>query len=264
MASPLPFLLLLFLSLHIAESQLSIDFYKKSCPDYEKIIRETVTALELSCPGIASCADILASTTRDLIKMVGGPYYAVNLGRKDGLVSLASHVEGNLPRVNMTMDRIIDMFVKKGFTIREMVALTGGHTIGFSHCSEFSDRLFNHSKTSPVDPDLHPKFAQGLAKMCKNYKTDTSMAAFNDVMTPGKFDNMYYKNLPRGLGLLSTDSAMYKDPRTRPIVEQYALNQTAFFNDFARAMEKLSVYQVKTGKNGEVRHRCDSFNSLDA
>lgn len=327
MASPLPFLLLLFISLPFTESQLSIDFYKTTCPDYEKIIRETViskqtvspataaatlrlffhdcmvegcdasvfitsnsfnraerdeeinhslsgdafdvvvrakTALELSCPGIVSCADILASTTRDLIKMVGGPYYAIGLGRKDGLVSLGSHVEGNLPRVNMTMGRIIDMFAKKNFTIQEMVALTGGHTIGFSHCSEFSDRLYSHSKTSPIDPDLNPKYAEGLQKLCKDYKTNSAIAAFNDVMTPGKFDNMYYKNLPRGLGLLSTDSVMYKDPRTRPMVELYALNQTAFFNDFARAMEKLSVYQIKTGKDGEVRHRCDLFNSLNA
>ncbi|KAM7276721.1 hypothetical protein ACFE04_018587 [Oxalis oulophora] len=192
--------------------------------------------------------------------MVGGPYYTVKFGRKDGFVSMVSHVEGNLPRVNMTMDQIIDMFAKKGFTIRDMVALTGGgHTIGFSHCSEFSSRLFYHSKKSPVDPDLNPKYATGLQKMCQNYTKDTTMAAFNDVMTPGKFDNMYYKNLPRGLGLLSTDSALFKDMRTRPLVQLYAANQSVFFEDFGHAMQKLSIYQVKTGRKGEAKKRMTTW-----
>lgn len=194
--------------------------------------------------------------------MVGGPYYPVRLGRKDGLTSMASRVEGNLARPNMTMDQIINIFATKGFTIQEMVALVGGHTIGFSHCKQFSDRLFSYSKTSPVDPGYHPKFAAALQKTCQNYTKDPEMAAFNDVMTPSKFDNMYYQNLPRGLGLLASDNAMVKDPRTKPFVELYATNQTAFFNDFAHAMEKLSVYQIKTGRKGEVRHRCDQFNAI--
>ena len=89
-----------------------------------------------------------------------------------------------------------------------------------------------------------------------------TIAVFNDVMTPNKFDNMYYINLRRGMGLLETDQAMAEDPRTRRYVRRYAENQTAFFVDFARAMEKLSVYGVKTGRKGEVRRRCDEFNSL--
>ena len=88
------------------------------------------------------------------------------------------------------------------------------------------------------------------------------MSAFNDAMTPSKFDNMYYQNLQRGLGLLESDNALLKNPRTRPFVQLYATNQTAFFNDFARAMEKLSHFGVKTGRKGEVRRKCDAFNSI--
>lgn len=321
----IPLLLLLFLTIPIAESKLSIDYYKNSCPDFGKIIRETVTqkqisnpttaagtlrvffhdcmvegcdasvlissnfvnsaerdadlnlslpgdafdvvvkaktALELACPGIVSCSDILAQTTRDLIIMVGGPFYKVRLGRKDSLVSKASHVESNLPRVNQTMDAMIKTFAAKGFSVQEMVALTGGHTIGFSHCKEFADRIFHYSKKTQTDPEIHPKFAEALKRTCANYTTDKAMSAFNDVMTPGKFDNMYYQNLQRGLGLLSSDHALVKDPRTRPYVELYAINQNEFFKAFSRAMEKLSVLHVKTGHKGEVRHRCDAFNSI--
>lgn len=228
---------------------------------FDLIVRAK-TSLELTCPGIVSCADILALATRDLITMVGGPYYDVRLGRKDGLVSKSSNVEGNLPRANMTMDQIISIFAAKGFSVQEMVALSGGHTIGFSHCSEFSSRLFNFSSTSEIDPTLNPKFAQALRNMCKDYQTNQAVAAFNDVMTPSKFDNMYYQNLQRGLGLLASDALLLADPRTKPFVDLYAANQNAFFEDFTRAMEKLSVREIKTGRKGEVRRKCDSFNSI--
>lgn len=144
-----------------------------------------------------------------------------------------------------------------------MVALIGSHTIGFSHCKEFSNRIFNFSKTTEVDPAYNQGYASGLRDLCKNYKNDPTMSAFNDVMTPGKFDNMYFKNVKSGLGLLATDSLMAVDNRTKPFVDLYAENQKKFFEDFGHAMRKVSVMNVKVGKAGEVRHRCDSFNELD-
>ena len=142
--------------------------------------------------------------------------------------------------------------------------MTGAHTIGFTHCKELSHRIFNFSKTSQVDPTLHPKLAEGLRQVCKNYTQDPSMAAFNDVRSPSKFDNAYFNNVLKGLGLLTTDYLLSVDPRTRPIVEEYAKDEQAFFRDFAKAMEKLSVMGVKTGKDGEVRSRCDQFNRIPA
>lgn len=186
----------------------------------------------------------------------------MRLGRKDGFISEATRVFRNLPLVSHTMDDIINIFAKKGFTIDEMVALSGGHTIGFSHCKEFADRIFHYSKTRPTDPDIYPKFAAALQRTCANYTTDRTMAAFNDVMTPGKFDNVYFQNLQRGLGLLRTDQALVKDPRTKAVVDRFAADQKAFFDAFSHAMEKLSVLDVKTGPKGEVRRRCDAFNSI--
>ncbi|KAI4380227.1 hypothetical protein MLD38_006442 [Melastoma candidum] len=323
MGSRLIAVLLLFVV--VVNAKLTPDYYKNTCPDFQKIIRETITnkqistpttaagtlrlfmhdcfvegcdasvliasnsfntaekdvdinqslagdafdvitrakvALELACPKTVSCADILAQATRDLVTMVGGPFYKVWLGRKDGFVSQASRVTGNLPTLNMTMDQILDLFQRKGFAPQEFVAMMGAHTIGFSHCKEFTSRIFNYSNTSPHDPAMNPSYVAGLSKLCENYTTDVTMAAFNDVMTPGKFDNMYYKNLPKGLGLLSIDQMMYTDQRTRPYVIQYANNQMAFFEAFAHVMEKLGLVDVKTGRKGEVRSRCDNFNSL--
>ncbi|KAJ8500364.1 hypothetical protein OPV22_010916 [Ensete ventricosum] len=230
---------------------------------FDAVVRAK-TALELQCPGVVSCADILALATRDLVLMLGGPHYAVRLGRKDALASTADSVAGHLPSPNMTMDQLISLFEQNKFTVQEMVALSGAHTVGFSHCSEFASRIysFNGGDQDAHDPALNPRFAQALQKACANYVEDPTIAAFNDVMTPGKFDNMYYQNLLRGLGLLASDTALAVDPRTKSFVQLYAANQTAFFEDFSHAMEKLSVYGVKTGRKGEIRRRCDEFNNL--
>ncbi|CAN0925645.1 Peroxidase 6 [Linum grandiflorum] len=213
---------------------------------FEMVVRAK-TELELECPNVVSCTDVLA--------LVGGPFYPVRLGRKDGLVSDPSRVEPNILRPTMSISQIIAFFSSRGFAIQEMVTLMGAHT-------KFSNRLYNFSKESPTDPSLNPKFADGLKKLCKNYTKDPTMSAFNDVMTPGKFDNMYYQNLERGLGLLSSDEGLYMDQRTKPFVELYAKNESAFFQAFAQAMEKVSIYKVKTGNDGEVRHRCDQINTV--
>ncbi|KAH7845888.1 hypothetical protein Vadar_007053 [Vaccinium darrowii] len=224
------------------------------------VVVRAKTALELACPSVVSCADILAVTARDLVTMMGGPYYDVKLGRKDGRVSKSALVEGNIPGTTMTVTQLIKLFASKGFTIQEMVALTGAHTIGFSHCKEFSTNIYNYSKNSQSDPSYNPRYAEGLRNACADHQKNPTLAVFNDIMTPNKFDNMYYKNLPEGLGLLASDRGLYSDPRTRPYVQTYAGNQDLFFEAFRRAMEKLSVLDVKTGQAGEIRRRCDEFN----
>ncbi|KNA03205.1 hypothetical protein SOVF_211420 [Spinacia oleracea] len=226
------------------------------------VVVRAKAALELACPGVVSCTDILAVATRNLVKFVGGPYYSLLLGRKDGLVSKSTLVTPTtLPKPKMTLDEMIEIFARQKFTIREMVALSGGHTIGFSHCSEFASGIYNYSSTQQYDPTYNPRLAQGLEKACSGYQKDPSLSVFNDIMTPNKFDNVYFQNLPKGWGILASDRVLYTDPRTKPFVELYARDQNAFFSDFAKAMEKLSLVGVKTGRHGEIRRRCDAFNN---
>lgn len=219
-------------------------------------------ALELACPGVVSCSDILALASRDLITMVGGPFYTVVFGRKDSLSSKASSIGPlSLPRPTMPISQLIQIFQSHGFSVRDMVALTGAHTIGFSHCKEFAGGIYNYSRSKPSDPSINPRFAQGLRSACKDYSQNPTISVFNDIMTPNKFDNSYYKNIVRGLGLLASDRALYADGRTREIVDEFAKDQNAFFTAFAGAMQKLSLLGVKAGRNGEIRHRCDAFNN---
>ncbi|KFK44474.1 hypothetical protein AALP_AA1G261100 [Arabis alpina] len=241
-------------------SERDADINRSLPGDAFDLITRIKTAVELKCPNVVSCSDILVGATRSLVTMVGGPRINVKFGRKDSLVSDMDRVEGHLARPNMTMDHIVSIFESTGLNVQEMVALVGAHTIGFSHCKEFANRIFNKNKNQSEPEGMNPKYAAELRKLCANYTRDEEMSAFNDVFTPGKFDNMYYKNLKHGYGLLESDQAIAFDSRTRPLVDLYAANETAFFEAFAKAMEKVSEQKVKTEKLGEIRRRCDQYN----
>ncbi|KAL2519273.1 Peroxidase 31 [Abeliophyllum distichum] len=108
--------------------------------------------------------------------------------------------DSNLPKSTMPMNQIIQIFQSRGFFVQEMVALSSAHTIGFSHCKEFSSTLYNYSKTSESAPSYNPRFFQALRNACSDYNQNPTLSVFNDVMSPNKFDNMYFQNLPKVLG----------------------------------------------------------------
>ncbi|KAE8715861.1 Peroxidase 73 [Hibiscus syriacus] len=109
-------------------------------------------AVETQCPGVVSCADILALAARDVVVLAGGPSWEVELGRPDGLISQASRVAGNLPEPDFNLVQLNTMFARNGLTQLDMIALSGAHTLGFSHCDRFENRIYS----SPIDPTLDP------------------------------------------------------------------------------------------------------------
>ncbi|KAI3949886.1 hypothetical protein MKW92_003909 [Papaver armeniacum] len=218
-------------------------------------------ALELQCPGIVSCADVMAIATRDLVNLVGGPRWEIQKGRRDGLYSKASRVGNNLPEVNQTITQLINLFESKGLTVMDMVALSGAHTIGLSHCKEYMSRIYNYNKTFDIDPSMNKDYAQSLRGPCpNNHNFDPNVVSFNDISTPFRFDNAYYKNLRKGLGLLETDQKLFTDSFTRRYVLTMAKDEQFFFNNFVTAMIKLSSIGVKVGTDGEVRRDCGFVN----
>lgn len=81
-----------------------------------------------------------------------------------------------------------------------------------------------------------------------------------DPITPSKFDNAYYQNLQRQMGLLASDQVLFADRRSRGTVNLFATNQTAFEEAFVVAMTKLGRVGVKTGSDGEIRRVCTAVN----
>eukprot|EP00268_Persea_americana_P065880 TRINITY_DN8870_c0_g1_i1.p1 TRINITY_DN8870_c0_g1~~TRINITY_DN8870_c0_g1_i1.p1 ORF type:complete len:323 (-),score=47.80 TRINITY_DN8870_c0_g1_i1:293-1261(-) len=216
-------------------------------------------AVEAQCPGVVSCADILAMAARDVVFLAGGPLYNVELGRRDGLISKAGRVPGNLPEPTFDLNLLNWIFRKNNLTQTDMVALSGAHTIGFSHCNRFSNRLYSFSPSSPVDPTLDPSYAQQLMSSCPR-DVDPTIAINMDPNTPSRFDNVYYRNLEAGKGLFTSDQVLFTDPASKPTVANYAANPASFAAAFVEAMRKLGRAGVKTGNQGEIRRDCAAFN----
>ncbi|XP_057491004.1 peroxidase 47 [Actinidia eriantha] len=220
-----------------------------------EIIDDAKQQLEQQCPGLVSCADILAMAARDAIFFAGGPVYDIPKGRKDGRRSKIEDTF-NLPPPFFNTSQLITMFGQHGFTVQEMVALSGAHTLGVAQCSSFKSRLTKFDSTNDVDPSIDSNFAKTLARTCS--RGDKAEQPFDG--SRNSFDNDYFNSLIRKAGVLFSDQTLYTTPRTRGIVNSYAMNQAMFFLDFQQAMFKMGLLDVKEGAAGEVRGDCRKIN----
>ncbi|CAH8329808.1 unnamed protein product [Eruca vesicaria subsp. sativa] len=211
------------------------------------------------CKNVVSCADILALATRDVIVAAKGPSYQVELGRRDGLVSTAASVNGNLPGPNDNVDKLNKLFAKNKLTQEDMIALSAAHTLGFAHCGKVANRIYNFNRTHPVDPTINKAYVKELQAACPK-KVDPRIAINMDPVTPRTFDNVYFKNLQQGKGLFTSDQVLFTDRRSRPTVDAWAKSSPAFNAAFIKAMTKLGRVGVKVGNNGNIRRDCGAFN----
>ncbi|KAG6426490.1 hypothetical protein SASPL_110713 [Salvia splendens] len=221
------------------------------------VIDAAKTKLEKACPKTVSCADILAVAARDVVVLSGGPTWRVAAGRKDGKISSANETI-NLPSPSSNTSQLIQSFAQRGLSAKDLVALSGGHTLGFSHCSSFEGRLRNFSAAHDTDPTLHPKLAAELKRKCPKPNGDRNAGQFLDA-TSSIFDNDYYRRVAGGEGVFVSDQSLLGDYRTRWIVEAFARDQGLFFKEFADSMIRLgNVGVVEAG--GQVRQNCRLVN----
>jgi len=191
----------------------------------------------------------------------GGPYYPVELGRLDGKVGTRAVVKHSLPGAGFDLDQLNKLFAANGLTQTDMIALSGGHTIGVTHCDKFVRRLypFKGGAGAGGGPPMNLYFLRQMRQTCPlNYSP--SAFAMLDAVSPRKFDNGYYQTLQQMKGLLASDQVLFADRRSRATVNYFAANQTAFFDAFAAAMAKLGRVGVKTGADGEIRRVCTKVN----
>lgn len=132
----------------------------------------------------------------------------------------------------------------------------GAHTLGVSQCQFFKNRLKGFDSTHDVDPTLNPNFANMLSRICSSGDNTTVPLDW----TSSSFDNSYFHALQMGGGLLTSDQSLFTSSQTQGIVSAYAMSQDRFFSDFARAIVKLGLLNVKEGDQGEVRLNCHKIN----
>ncbi|XP_057538261.1 peroxidase 25 [Amaranthus tricolor] len=229
-----------------------------------EVIDDAKKQLESMCPGIVSCADILALAARDAVDLTGGPSWGVPLGRLDGKRSSASDAL-NLPSPIEAISVHRQKFADKGLNDHDLVTLVGAHTIGQTDCRFFQYRLYNFTPTGNSDPTMNQAVLSQLQTICpKNGNGLTKVAMDKDSWT--KFDVNFFKNIRDGNAVLESDQRLMGDDATRPIVQNYAGNIRGLFGirfnfDFPKAMVKMSSIDVKTSySNGEIRNVCSKFN----
>jgi len=152
---------------------------------------------------------------------MGGPMPPFKFGRTDDSDGKNCPPNGRLPDAALGADHLREVFNRMGFNDQEIVALSGGHSVGRCHAvrSGFDGAWTNN---------------------------------------PLEFDNSYFKNLleiewkPKAwdgnfqytdptdtLLMLPTDMALIEDAAFRVHVEKYAADQELFFKDFSAAYGKL-------------------------
>jgi len=151
-----------------------------------------------------SYADLYQLAGVVAVEVTGGPDIPFHPGRED---KLEPPEEGRLPDATKGSDHLRDVFGHMGLNDKEIVALSGAHTLGRCHKERSG---FEGPWTS----------------------------------NPLIFDNSYFTELvtgeKEGLLQLPSDKALLTDPSFVVYVKKYAQDEDAFFADYAEAHLKLS------------------------
>ncbi|KAL9266795.1 Peroxidase 24-like protein [Drosera capensis] len=213
------------------------------------------TQLEQVCPGVVSCADIVALAARDAVSLqYQHVLWPVFTGRRDGTVSEASEALANLPSPFSDLSTLKQNFAAKGLDTIDLVVLSGAHTIGIAPCAAVVNRLYNFTGKGDADPSLDPNYANFLRIKCpQNFSPSTTLQM--DPNSASSFDTHYYHVVKNEDGLFQSDAALLTDPVSSLFVD-ILQNPGAFFPYFARSMVKMGEIEALTGHAGEIRKNC--------
>jgi L-ascorbate peroxidase len=146
-----------------------------------------------------SWADLVALGGAAAVEKCGGPTIRVGLGRIDAAEPAPEH---RLPTTQDGPTQLRTLFERMGLGSRELVLLSGAHTLGHAGGRPFTNEPFT--------------FSNGYFR-----------ALLESASDPAR-------------GLLASDRALLDDPELRELVQEYAEDEAAFFTDFANAYRRLT------------------------
>lgn len=225
------------------------------------VVDNIKSAVESSCPGVVSCADILALAAEASVSLAGGPTWNVSLGRRDSRTANQGGANTSIPSPFEGLSNITTKFSAVGLNVTDLVALSGAHTFGRAQCRAFSARLNNFNGTGNPDPTLNTTFLANLRQICPQNGNASALANL-DPTTPDTFDNNYFTNLQNNQGLLQSDQELFSTPgaATVSIVNTFSSNQNTFFQSFVQSMINMGNISPLTGTSGEIRSDCKRVN----
>jgi peroxidase len=217
------------------------------------VIDAAKAALEAACPNVVSCADIVAFAARDasFVLSDGRINFAMPAGRHDGRVSLANETNELLPGPYSDLETLKSRFAAKGLDTKDMVTLSGAHTIGHGRCQFVSTNR---------RPGMNATLAAELNLKCRI--SGDSATVKLDYKTPDVQDSQYYQNVMNDDVLFDSDAAL-KSTETAALVSSFAADVgNTWESEFAAAMVKMGNIGVKTspGADAEIRKKCSIYN----
>lgn len=150
-----------------------------------------------------SCADLIAISAAVAVYICDGPKVRLRMGRADSAVASRSDL---IPDVAHNIDQLLKRFNQLGFSAAELVALSGAHTLGKANGKPFTSDLFAFNNEYFRDLLINAEHAAST-----NPTTE----------------------------LLQSDKALLLHPQSRQWVQNYAIDESLFFSDFAQAMQKM-------------------------
>ncbi|URE43443.1 Peroxidase [Musa troglodytarum] len=175
-------------------------------------------------------ADLFQLASATAIEEAGGPKIPMKYGRVDVSGPEQCPEEGRLPDAGppSPAGHLRNVFYRMGLDDKEIVALSGAHTLGRSRPerSGWGKAETKYTKDGPGAPGGQSWTVQWL-----------------------KFDNSYFRDIKQGkdedLLILPTDAVLFEDSHFKAYAEKYAEDQDAFFKDYAEAHAKLSNLGAK-------------------
>ncbi|KAK4271219.1 hypothetical protein QN277_019943 [Acacia crassicarpa] len=224
------------------------------------VIERAKSELEATCPGVVSCADIVALAARDAVSLANGPSYRVATGRRDGLVSDIALAD-DMPDVSDSIFQLKAKFRNKGLSDKDLVLLSAAHTIGTTACFFMTRRLYNFMPGGGADPSISPRFLPVLTSRCPR-DGNVNVRLAMDEGSEREFDKHILENIRRGFAVLASDARLGDDENTRSVVNSYfdPTSASSFEADFVDSIVKMGHIGVKTGSLGKIRRKCSSFN----
>ncbi|XP_059430449.1 peroxidase 15-like [Corylus avellana] len=242
-----------------------IDSEKDAAPneslvDAFPVVDDIKTAVENVCPGVVSCADILAIASQISVSLAGGQAWEVQLGRRDSRTANKAGAS-SLPGPREGLANLTSKFSDVGLDATDLVALSGAHTFGQAQCKSFSDRLYDFQSTGNPDPNLDATYSETLRQTCPQGGDENALANL-DLVTANDFDTSYFTNLQNKKGLLQSDQDLFSTTGadTIDIVNRFANSQSEFFDSFGQSMIKMGNISPLTGSSGEIRLDCKRVN----
>ena len=195
------------------------------------IVRDLLEPIKKRHPEI-SYADLYVLGGAAAIEFLGGPKIDVKFGRSDATrASLCPVLNGRLPDAAQGAKHLRDVFYRMGFNDRDIVALSGAHTLGRCHSvrSGFDGPWTNN----PLRFDNNYfKVLMGLDWAPRDWK--------------GNFQ--YEDKLTKSLMMLPTDMALKTDPKFKVWAMKYVVFERVFenINYLLRVLTRIAYMKLSS------------------